>query len=585
MPKQIIVLLMLGLLASCGNSLNALKVGGKPSAENNILSEMIAILAEQKGIPVKRYISYGTSEQNLEALKTGALDIYIEYTGTALAFAGQSSLSNPDGVFVNVQSHYRSMGLTWGKRLGFSNGYGFAMRASKAKELAVSKISELVGSSGGMTVGVEGNFLRRPVDGFTPLADRYGMSFGKVRQVSIENRMSLYDGLLAEDMDVIEVLSNDSRITKDSLVVLEDDLGFFPAYEAAPLLRSEALTRFPALQEVLDLLDGKISAARIQALNKLVAESMLTPQEAARQALADMGLIAQEKSLKEGAVRVAVAPVNDGTEAMHRALDAVKAAFPRRHVHPVVSLDPLSQIENGMATFALVSAVDFFDPDSSGMAQTRPFEALGAVGRNRIHIIGLNPSTESLLDVRSLATGPVGSASYRAGRIFAAALPSIQLHAIEGGLNVDVARAAAADAMLILAPVGANTVKLTLPQGRLISVLSAKDEMDLARYPYLRRSRLPAGTYQGQSAPIETFSAQLVLAGSNTSPVTAVELSEALHSQVDVDSSIPISPALGPETPKLVGEVNPDFAVSLLNIATILFLFWLTWLYARPIRH
>ena len=233
MRKLLSILCLVGLVA-CEYAPDPLKIGGKDFTESTILSERMAILAEDAGIAVTRRTNLGDTRVNLESLRRGDIDVYAEYNGTGLVMLGQPAMSGGDAAMDRVRSLYRPLDLLWGKRFGFANNYGLAMRRGKADELGIATISDLVGEAGTLTIGIDENFQTRPLDGYRPVTARYGMEFGRTSVVAPQERVSLYDRLLDGSVDLIEVFTTDGQIADLSLLLLEDDLDFF-AVETADL--------------------------------------------------------------------------------------------------------------------------------------------------------------------------------------------------------------------------------------------------------------------------------------------------------------------------------------------------------------
>ena len=601
----LMALLVLGLTA-CDESNDTLKVGGKDFSESRILGEMIAALAEDAGIPVTRRIGLGGTLVNLESLKRGEIDVYTEYNGTGLVMLGQPALVDGDKATERVRALYEPLGLTWGKRLGFNNTYGIAMRAVQADELGVKTISDLIAKAGDLSIGIEQEFSSRPLDGMQPFTSRYGINFGNVETVLADERPQLYDKLIDGEVDLIEVFTTDGQIAQYGLTVLRDDLDFFPVYQAAPLLRGDALVRFPELRGVLDQLAGKIDETMMRDLNSQVDQDALAPAMVARAALAEMGLIQSEGFEIAEPVLVAAAPLALGNAESLTALRAVREAFPGRRVSLDPVDDPLASVGSGTARIGLVNAVDFAVLDDTGTPQTRPFVAVGVVGISYLQVVALKPEVQRFADVTTVATGPEGSSSYDAGRMLAAGLDGLTLEPLAADGFAAAARDSGADAALILAPLDSPVVADLMAGGRLLSVTGWEASNNLVRFPYLRQARIAAGTYPGQTGAVETLSAQLVLVGpvvettdmvgpqgpgaSAPTPVSALadetvtKISNALGTGLGFDPAIPAASILSPRLPPAPAAVNPSSAVSAMTIAVFVLFGWLMWLYARPER-
>lgn len=591
-------------LAGCAPDEVPLRIGGKDFAENQLLSEMMAILAETAGIPVLRRIGLGPTAVNLEGLKQGDIDLYAEYGGTGLVMLGQPPTSDGEAAIARVRELYAPLGLVWGERFGFRNNYGLAMTSARAEALDVSAISDLAGVADTLSVGVDENFATRPVDGLSPLLARYGIGFADTVVVSPEERVSLYDGLLAGEHDVIEVFTTDGQISDLELVLLEDDLDFFPVYEAAPLIRSDALARFPNLEAQLDKLGGALDASLMRTLNSQVELEGLAPASVARAALVELGLIDGSETLEiTEPVRVAVEPALVGTDEMVSALRAVRLAFPERRVIAEPVGDTLAAIGRGETRVALAAGVEFTEADGT----ERPFEAAGTVGLAYVHLIAPPDGATSLADVTTLLSGAPGTSGARTAGVLAAGLPTLETVATAAGEEPDAAAAQAsgADAWLVLAPAGALPPE-TLDGGRLIPLTGWSEGNNRVRFPTLREARLPAGTYPGQGEAVETLAAQLLLAGPVVESMAAIgpqgpaasaptevsplsdesvqAIAEALGGGASLDPAVPMAGVLRVSLPEGPASVNPSPDVSLLTVLVLLVLVWMVWLYARPER-
>ena len=600
--------LALTLLASCEEASDSLRIGSKNFGESQILGEMIAALAEHAEIPVTRRTNLGDTLVNLEALKSGDIDVYPEYNGTGLVMLGQPAMSDGDEAMERVRELYEPLGLVWGERFGFENNYGLAMREGLASELGVETISDLVGQAGDLAIGLDENFAERPLDGFEAMTARYGMEFGGVEIVPSDERIALYDRLLAGEIDVTEVFTTDGQIADLDLRVLEDDLDFFPVYQAAPLMRSDALARHPGLSDALDRLAGELDAQTMQRLNARVESDALAPRDVARAALADLGLIEADEGLQiDEPVLVAHSPLVADEAETGLALRAVRQAFPGRRVLLEEMDDPLAGVAAGEAPIALATAVELVDLSEAGAPETRAFEGLGVVGQAALHLVALGDA-RSMSQVQSLVAGPVGSASHRAAAILAAGTGGgVELLAAEGEDTLAAIAASGADAAVIMAPPGSPQVAALIEGGgRLLPVEGWETGNNLVRFPQLRQARIPAGTYEGQDRAVETLSSQLILAGpvvedadalgpqgpaasaptevSQLADETVLALSEGLGSTVGLDPAVHAAAALTPALPEAEAVVNPSTSISALTAGVMILFAWLLWLYTRPER-
>ena len=299
--------LMLGMVAgiSAQDDKPTVSVGSKNFTEQILINEMMAQLLEDAGYEVDRKLDLGGTAIVHEALLSGEVDTYVEYTGTGLlailnlsleaAGTPEAAVGTPaagvDAVYDTVAREYQEQfDLVWLDPLGFNNTYTLAMREEQAAELGVETISDLVEVSGDLTFGGTQEFLTRP-DGLPGLTEVYeGLEFADERGL---DPGLLYEAVDAGDVDVISAFATDGRIPALGLVTLEDDRGFFPPYFAAPVVRQELLDQDPAIGEALNQLAGMIDNETMAGLNLRVDEEGEEPEDVARSFLEEQGLVGE----------------------------------------------------------------------------------------------------------------------------------------------------------------------------------------------------------------------------------------------------------------------------------------------------
>lgn len=231
-------------------------VGSKKFTESYVLGDIAKRLLERAGFSVVNREGVGATAIVWEALKSGDIDVYPEYTGTIkeelLKLTGQVSDAE-------LASDLRPLGIGMSKELGFNNTYALVMRRQQADQLNIHKISDLKGHTD-LRVAVSHEFLERK-DGWRPLAARYGLNFPNVGGV---DHGLAYASLDHGDIDVTDAYSTDAEIHRYSLEVLQDDLGFFPQYRAVYLYR---LGLDPEAVAALNSIGGQIDEARMTAMN------------------------------------------------------------------------------------------------------------------------------------------------------------------------------------------------------------------------------------------------------------------------------------------------------------------------------
>lgn len=596
------------LLAGCDDGTPDLRIGAKNFSESRILAEMILALAEEQGVPTSGIVDYPTTPAIMAAIKEGSVDIYPEYNGTGLVMLGQNPTNDGAEATARVKELYGPLGLTWLDGFGFANNYGLAMRADLASELGVQSISDLVSSAANLAISVEDDFTVRPLDGLEPMTQRYGMNFGNVDVVPLDDRELVYDKLLNGDVDVAEVYTTDGQIAEYGLVLLEDDLSFFPIYDALPFARAEVLSRYPQLGPAISVLAGKITPELIQSLNGRVDLEGRSPRAVARDALARMDLIGSGAVQTQDPLVIATEANFADSPQGALVLRAVQKAFTGRDAQYQHDDNPLATVGAGDARLALVGAEAFYDLSSPAPTRSSDYEAVAAVGQSVVHLIGQRDAVSSLGEIKTIAVGGEGSSS---ARIAALVIDGLGLSAeavlVEGSTAEVLATVTDgnADAALVMTVDGDPAVAAAMSDRskRLFSLDGWSDGANLVRYPFLREARIAANTYTGQLTPVETLRTQLVLAGPAPEkgdavgdqgpaavavvlkPITASAvklLNASIPGNLAVDPALPLAASLAPELPQPPAALNPSPGTSILSLILVGFFILLGWLLVRP---
>src|SRR5713101_1338267 len=267
MRRLALLFLVAPLLISCRSPQPKITMGSKFFTEQVILAELLAQHIEARtGIPVARKSNLGGSLLVHKALLTGDLDLYVEYTGTALtAVLNESPHGDSDAIYRRVKQLYAErFQLEVTEPLGFENTFAMVIRAEDARRLHLQKISDIASLAPKWRVGVGYEFLERP-DGFRGWSNRYALRF--VAPPRVMDLGLLYRALLDHQVDIVAGNSTDGLIDALALVPLVDDLHYFPPYDAVPIVRQSTLARFPQLRAALADLAGKLSAADMRRLN------------------------------------------------------------------------------------------------------------------------------------------------------------------------------------------------------------------------------------------------------------------------------------------------------------------------------
>ncbi len=255
--RKIIVLMF--LLLSCFSQAQTIRVGAKHFNEGYIISEIISQLLENNGYRVDRVYNLGGTLVCFEALKIGAIDVYPEYTGTIsseiLKLKGKPS---DDEITEQLGGRFQ---MEISRSMGFSNSYGLVMLRGFAVEKNILNISDLR-QHPDIVIGLSYEFLKRQ-DGWDNLAAAYDLS---LKPKALEHGLA-YEALRNSKIELTDAYTTDGEIARYDLVVLKDDLEFFPEYEAVSMI-SQGLDK--DIKAILSKLDGQLNEQEIQALNASV---------------------------------------------------------------------------------------------------------------------------------------------------------------------------------------------------------------------------------------------------------------------------------------------------------------------------
>ena len=269
-------------------------IGAKDFTEQVVLGELLAqeIEAEGGGTVERRFWLAG-SYLCQQALVSGRIDGYVEYTGTALTAILKQPLPpvgqrDASSVHATVQRLYEQRyKVAVGPSLGFEDTFAMVVRGDDARRLGLKKISDLARVAGKWRLGVGYEFAERP-DGLPGMSAAYGLHFmGSPRTMELG---LLYRALGAHQVDIVAGNSTDGAIQALGFVALEDDRHYFPPYEAVPLVREDALGRWPAIGKAVQRLAGKVSEDEMRAMNLLVDGQHQDPADVVRAFRARKGL-------------------------------------------------------------------------------------------------------------------------------------------------------------------------------------------------------------------------------------------------------------------------------------------------------
>ena len=266
----LLVFLLLSLVIGCERNANRIVVGSKNFTEQLILGELFAEIIEARThLPVERRFYLAGTFICHQAILAGRIDIYPEYTGTALtAVLKQQPSGDKQDVYQRVKQGYESkFGLSIGPPLGFDDTFAMVIRGDDARQLHLKTLSEAAAFTPKWRAGFGYEFMERP-DGYKGLVASYGLRFAEAPRIM---DLGLITRALKErQVDIIAGNNTDGLIPALDFVVLEDDHHYFPPYEAVAIMRGEMLKNHPEVGAALGELSGAISDDDMRRLNYAV---------------------------------------------------------------------------------------------------------------------------------------------------------------------------------------------------------------------------------------------------------------------------------------------------------------------------
>ena len=282
---------LLAVFISCGPPRESrIVIGSKNFTEQLVLGEIIAQQIENKThLPVERRFYLAGSYICHQAILGGRIDIYPEYTGTALtAILKETPSSNREEVYNRVKAAYEQrFALTLGPPFGFNDTFAIEIRGEDARRLGLKTISQAAAYTPQWRAGFGYEFMERP-DGYKGLAATYGLRFAESPRIM--DLGLLTRALKDKQVDLAAGNTTDGLIPAFDLFVLEDDRHYFPPYEAVPVVRQQTLAQHPEVGEALNELAGKISDDDMRQLNYAVDGKHQDVKQVVRDFLKSKGL-------------------------------------------------------------------------------------------------------------------------------------------------------------------------------------------------------------------------------------------------------------------------------------------------------
>lgn len=265
-----LVVALVSIVGSVRSSAGAaIVVGSKNFTEQVILGELVAEAIEREtGAPVVRKLDLGGTFVCDRAIRAGDIDVYVEYTGTAVsAVFHQAVPHDREEAFERAKVLYAAAGLSELQPLGFNNTFAILVRGRDARTLGLRTIDDLRPLASHWTAGFGYEFLQRD-DGYPGLIGTYGLRFGEPPRAM--DLSLIYRALAAGQVDVIAGDATSAMIDALDLAALSDVRHYFPPYDAVPVARTASLLREPGIGRALATLAGRISDADMRAMNAAV---------------------------------------------------------------------------------------------------------------------------------------------------------------------------------------------------------------------------------------------------------------------------------------------------------------------------
>ncbi len=293
----IAILVLLGLfMVFSPDDDPAITVASKMWTEQFILGEILYQYLEAEGYPVEDQIGLGETDILRPAIETGEIDVYWEYTGTVLVTVmGEEEISESEKAYQMVRDwDIEENNLVWLDYAPADNTYTLMVREDWAEERGLVTISDLgdymeENPDEEIRLALNEDFWERP-DGIPGLQELYGFEFDGDQAIFMEIGLT-YGALNEEEAEVAMGFATDGRIPAFDFLLLEDDLGFFPAYNVTPVIRAEILETYPGLEETINRISPRLDMETVMNMNMLVDVEGQEPENVARDWLQEEGLI------------------------------------------------------------------------------------------------------------------------------------------------------------------------------------------------------------------------------------------------------------------------------------------------------
>jgi osmoprotectant transport system substrate-binding protein len=288
----VVVLMSVLTMAGCGGGGSGVgsgvtvKVGSKKDADGRLLGEMYALLLEKAGYTVQRNLGAGDTPFMQSAIANGTIDLYPEFTGTAISSYKLQNTQNAQDAYNEVKDYYsKNLKLTWlDAAFGLNDSYAICTSQANATKFNLKSNDDLKAQNGNLKIASQSDGVQAAVN---PVKSAYGVDFKEI--VTLDEQLS-FAAVNKGDVDLMVCYTSDPGIVTNNFVVLTDPKGVFPNYNPAPVVRNDLLSKSSAVKDTLNPLASKLTTADQVALIKQVSDGK-TVHEVAQQYLKDKGLL------------------------------------------------------------------------------------------------------------------------------------------------------------------------------------------------------------------------------------------------------------------------------------------------------
>lgn len=284
------VISLTAVLSGCGTG-DKIIIGTQTYSEPKILAQMHKLLIEDRtDLKVDVLPDLASSTVVLQAMKSNDVQMAILYTGMIFDnyFPIEPTKDRASVLKQAKEGFDKHFGMQWLDPYGFENTYAFTVRDDVAKQNSLNAISDVAPTAGNMTLGVDTTWLERQNDGYPAFQKHYGITFGKTLPMEVA---LVYKAVASKNVDIVLAYSTDPRIKEYNLKSLKDDKQFFPPYDASPVIRKDTLAKHPELNEIMNLLTGKIDVNTMIELNYEVDVNKRNERKVAEEYLKKVGLL------------------------------------------------------------------------------------------------------------------------------------------------------------------------------------------------------------------------------------------------------------------------------------------------------